>query len=167
MRATLKKFIKAKLMVPLPVLLAVVILLVAGVIIVQHSFETKPSDASSASGIEDMANPFGTLSASEIADVTVAWFPEWKDTSEIVLDEAQIEEMVEILHRQTLYKEDLTGEIYWGMSVTYHITKTDGSTTDIIPSDSLLTIDDTRYEASEDSCKELYNFAFHTAGIEP
>lgn len=193
MKNTWNKFIKAKLMVPLPLLSAVVILLVTAGIIVWRSPGTKLPDQIASSGMEDRTNlsdtemkdpakepdassdiestgetkPFEALSASEIADVTIEWFPECKGISELVLDQEQIERLTGILNRQVLYKEDLSGEIYFGMAVIYHITMLDGSKTSVMPESTLLTIDDRRYESSEELCKELEDFAYQEIGVDP
>lgn len=96
--------------------------------------------------------PFQNLTVSEISKVSVQLLP--PDTT-LELDDADIEELVSILHTVIIYNKDNSYGDYNGQAVIYTITKTDGTQTVVQAYNPFLIIDGAGYKAKYEPCEKL------------
>ena len=95
--------------------------------------------------------PFKDLTSDEIESVSVNCIP--PDKTVETDDTDRIDELVEILNRLVIYDED--DKEYAGQSVTFTITKTDGTVTRINAYNPQLIIDGVKYSTKQEPCSKL------------
>lgn len=120
-----------------------VILLICGVLIGKELIGTKP---------------FKNLSRNEIAEVTVMPIP--PDTTFTVNDE-EVKELVEILNRAVIYREDDSYTEYAGQAAVFTMIKTDGTRLTVVAYNPFIIIDGIGYRTKYGPCEELNSFANH------
>ena len=102
----------------------------------------------------DGKQPYQDLDASQILSATVRLEPPGK-----TLPVADIDELTEYLQDVVIYDKDDSYESYDGLSVTYTLTMTDGTQTEIMPYEPCIVIDGIGYRTEHDSCYILSNYA--------
>jgi cell division protein YceG involved in septum cleavage len=122
-------------------LLAIVIILVAGVFVFKHLTENRP---------------FRNLSENDVVQITVS--RNYNRTLH-VLNEQDINELINILRRIVIYNRDdshtLTGG---GNYLVYHIVKTDGTNIDVMAQASCIVINGVGYKPNVDVYELLIDF---------
>ena len=98
--------------------------------------------------------PYKNLDASEIVSATVRLEPPGK-----TLMVADIEELTEYLQDVVIYNRDNSYKTYDGLSVTYTLTMTDGTQTEIMPYSSYFVVNGVGYRAEHEPCNELISYA--------
>lgn len=88
----------------------------------------------------------------EVASVIVELYP---PNTKAELDSQEIEDLVEILHKVVIYKEDNSYAEYAGQGVSYEITKTDGTITRIIAYNPFVIIDGVGYKRNMNLANNL------------
>lgn len=98
--------------------------------------------------------PYKDLDASEILSATVRLAPPGK-----TLPVADTEELTECLQDVIIYNRDDSYRTIDGLSVTYTLTMTDGTQTEIMPYSSCLVIDGSGYRTEQEPCNALISYA--------
>lgn len=100
--------------------------------------------------------PFEDLAREDIRSVSVLLSP---SGAQIVLDEGQIDDLVDLLREVVIYQRDASA--YVGQSVSFSITRTDGTQLSITQCSPVLGIDGVFYRAEYAPCEALNWFANH------
>lgn len=98
--------------------------------------------------------PYKDLDAAEVVSATVRLTPPDK-TIEI----EDIQELVEYLNDVTIYQEDNSYTEYDGQGVTFTLTLSDGTQTEIMAYNPFLVIDGVGYRTKYDPCEALNEYA--------
>lgn len=98
--------------------------------------------------------PYKDLDAAEVVSATVRLTPPDK-TIEI----EDIQELVEYLNDVTIYQEDNSYTEYDGQGVTFTLTLSDGTQTEIMACNPFLVIDGVGYQTKYDPCEALNGYA--------
>lgn len=98
------------------------------------------------------SHPYKNLTVEEVSSVTVELYP---PNTKAELDSQEIEDLVEILHKVVIYKEDNSYTEYAGQGVLFEITKTDGTITRIIAYNPFVIIDGVGYKTKYEPCEQL------------
>ena len=98
--------------------------------------------------------PYKDLDASEILSATVRVEPPGK-----TLLVADIDELTEYLQDVVIYDKDDSYKSYDGRSVTYTLTMTDGTQTEIMPYNPCIVIDGVGYRTEYEPCSVLSGYA--------
>lgn len=96
--------------------------------------------------------PFKNLHKEEIKAVTVELYP---PNTKAELDKDEIEDLVEILQKVVIYKEDNTYGEYCGQAVIYKITKNDDTVIEVQSYNPFLIIDGIGYTTKYGPCEQL------------
>lgn len=96
--------------------------------------------------------PFRDITVSDISSVSVELLP--PDVS-LELEKADINQLVDILHKVVIYDKDGSYGSYNGQAVIYTITKTDGTQTVVQASNPFFIIDGVGYKTKYGPCEEL------------
>ena len=96
--------------------------------------------------------PFKKLTKEEIKAVTVELYP---PNTKAELNKDEIEDLVEILQKVVIYKEDNTYGEYCGQAVIYKITKTDNTIIEVQAYNPFLIIDGIGYTTKYEPCQQL------------
>ena len=102
------------------------------------------------------ARPFKDLTVKDIEKVTVNLIP---PDINYAFTEEEVNELVHILNRVVIYKEDNSYKDYDGQAVIFTITKTDGTQISINAYNPFIIIDGTGYKAKYKPCAELISLA--------
>ena len=98
--------------------------------------------------------PYKDLDSSEILSAVVRLEPPGK-----TLPVADSKELAEYLQDVVIYNRDNSYKTYDGLNVTYTLTMTDGTQTEIMPYSSYFVIDGIGYRTERDPCDALINYA--------
>ena len=98
--------------------------------------------------------PYKDLDSSEILSAVVRLEPPGK-----TLPVADTKELTEYLQDVVIYNRDNSYKTYDGLSVTYTLTMTDGTQTEIMPYSSYLVIDGIGYRTERGPCDALIDYA--------
>lgn len=96
--------------------------------------------------------PFKKLTKEEIKTVTVELYP---PNTKAELNKDEIEDLVEILQKVVIYKEDNTYGEYCGQAVIYKITKNDDTVIEVQAYNPFLIIDGIGYTTKYEPCEQL------------
>lgn len=98
--------------------------------------------------------PYKALDAAQIASATVHLSPPDK-----TIQITEIKELVEYLKDVVIYNEDNSYTEYVGQGVTFTLTMTDGTQTEIMAYNPFLVIDGAGYKTDHEPCEALNNYA--------
>lgn len=102
------------------------------------------------------ARPFRGLRTDQIREVTMFSGP---PSESVTLTAEEIQELLPILKKITLYELDGAYSTTSGEAATFIITRTDGSRTKFTALTPYFILDGDGYQAKEEPCKELNDFA--------
>ncbi len=98
--------------------------------------------------------PYKNLDTSQIAAATVKLSP-----PDQTIQIAEIEELVSYLKDVVIYREDNSYTEYCGQGVTFTLTMTDGTSTQITAYNPFLVIDGVGYRTKYEPCEALNSYA--------
>lgn len=98
--------------------------------------------------------PFKNLKPSEIVSATVRLTPPDKT---IRIEDPH--ELTDYLHDVTIYHQDNSNDVYAGQAVTFMLTRSDGTQTQITVCEPLLIVDGVGYKTKYEPCEALSNYA--------
>ena len=98
--------------------------------------------------------PYKDFEAAQIASATVHLSPPDK-----TIQITEIKELVEYLKDVVIYNEDNSYTEYMGQGVTFTLTMTDGTQTEITAYNPFLVIDGVGYKTDYEPCEALNNYA--------
>lgn len=100
--------------------------------------------------------PFKDLAAKDIKEVTIWLIP---PDIKLAFTEEEVIELVRILNKVVIYKEDNSYKDYDGQAIIFTITKTDGKQISINAYNPFIIIDGIGYRTKYKPCEELNSLA--------